>query len=276
MAKSTRDDTVYIAVADRLSFFYAEKGVLEVDGHAVVLRQGNRLVHLPVATACAVLVMPGTVVTHEAVKACAEEGTLLLWVGENGVRCYAAGNPGGANAGKILRQAKLRLDSRSRLLVAKAIFQRMFEEEAPQCRSVEQLRGMEGARVKALYHRLANEAEVEWSGRDGLSNPINQAISGANAALYGLVEACILALGYSPAIGFVHSGDPRSFVFDVSDCLKFRTVVPVAFDVIKASVEDVEGRVRRACRDLFGRINMSARIIDIIEDVLTHGETCGY
>ena len=254
----------------RVSFLYAEHGYLEVDGHAVVLRQEDTLTHFPVGGASAVLLMPGTVVTHAAVKACAEEDCLLIWVGENGVRCYSAGNPG-RSADNLLRQASLFLSPRSRLDVARRIFFEMFHEEAPERRDVDQLRGIEGGKVKALYAQIAKREGVEWQGRNNqnaLSDPLNLAISCANAALYGLVEAVIVALGYSPAIGFVHRSDPRSFVFDVADCCKFETVVPLSMRIAKESHDDIEGRTRRACRDLFGAEKMPDRLVGIAERLL--------
>jgi CRISPR-associated protein Cas1 len=146
----------------------------------------------------------------------------------------------------------------------------MFEEKAPTARSIEQLRGLEGGKVKVLYKEIASSCGVEWTGRDinsALSSTLNRAISGGNAALYGLVESVILALGYSPAIGFVHTGDPRSFVFDIADCLKFRTVVPAAMLLAKESDLDIEGRIRRRCRDLFMEEKMSQRIVTILDEV---------
>lgn len=263
-----------LPVNTRVSFLYAERGYLEVDGNAVVLRQGDMLTHLPVGNACAVIVTPGTVVTHAAVKACAEEGTLLIWTGEHGVRCYAAGNPGGACATNLLHQAALRLDEEQRLMVAKRIYGRMFDEKPPQARNVEQLRGLEGSKVKVLYKQISEANGLAWTGRTIFASqcdPVNNAISHANAALYGLTEAVILALGYSPAIGFIHSGDPRSFVFDVADCVKFKTVVPLAMQVARESESDIEGRTRRACRDLFQTQSMANLLVHVIKDLLKNG-----
>lgn len=256
----------------RVSFLYAEHGYLELDGHSVVLRQGDMLTHFPVGNACVVMIMPGTVVTHAAVKACAAEGTLLIWAGDGGVRCYSAGNPGGANAESLLRQASLRLNESSRLVVAKKIFKLMFGENAPAARSVDQLRGMEGVKVKALYKTIASDIGIEWRGRffDG-KDAVNNAISHANSALYGLTEAVILALGYSPAIGFVHSGDVRSFVFDVADCIKFSLVTPMAMMVAKEGDADIEGRTRRACRNLFVGKGVPGLLVSIVSELLADG-----
>ncbi len=91
----------------------------------------------------------------------------------------------------------------------------------------------------------------------------------------------MLAAGYAPAIGFLHSGKPQSFVYDIADILKFETVVPEAFRVAAAaqSGKAAEGRpmadpvaeVRRRCRDAFRRADVLARLIPLIEEVLAAG-----
>lgn len=264
-----------IAVSERVSILYAEYGVLELDGHSVVLRQGDQKIHFPVGAACVVCIEPGTVVTHAAVKACAESGSLLIWVGEAGVRCYSAGNPGGAVAQKLLRQASLHLDTSKRLRVARSIYRIMFGEEPPSGRSIDQLRGVEGAKVRELYRSIAAQYGVDWDGRDqrtALSDPLNRAISAANAALYGVAEAAILALGYSPAIGFVHSGNPRSFVFDVADTIKFTTMVPAAMEFYSTREKVTESAVRGLCRDIFRRDNVIMRLVDTVERLMEDGD----
>lgn len=267
----------YVPVSERISFLYAEYGYLELDGHAVVLRQEDRCTHFPVGTAAAVLIMPGTVVTHAAVRACSESGCLLIWVGENGVRCYSSGNPGRDSA-NLLRQAACHLNPGSCLRAARSIFNNMFNEQPPQGRSIEQLRGLEGIRVKMLYRQLAQDCGIEWIGRTAnaaSSDPVNMAISCANAALYGLTEAVVLALGYAPSIGFQHRGNPRSFVFDVADCLKFKTVVPMAMKIASESTESIEPRVRKACRDLFSRDRVASRLVEITEKIIRDGLSSG-
>lgn len=251
-----------------MSFLWAERGTVLVDGHAVVLATTDTVMPLPVAAAAALLLEPGTSITHAAVKACADSECLVLWVGEAGVRCYAAGNPG-RNAEALLRQAAAALDPAARLAVTREIFWRMFGERAPHGRSVEQIRGMEGARVRALYSAIAAREGVSWDGRNAkdADDPINRAISIANAALYGLVEAVVLALGFSPAIGFVHSGGSRSFVYDIADCVKFSTVTPLAMRVAKESADDIEGRTRRACRNLFRSMHLAEQIESVIEGI---------
>lgn len=94
-------------------------------------------------------------------------------------------------------------------------------------------------------------------------------------------EAAILAAGYAPAIGFLHTGKPQSFVYDVADLFKFETVVPEAFRVMAVVISgrsldgeritDPVAAVRRRCRDAFRRTNLLSRLIPAIEDVLAAG-----
>ena len=191
----------------------------------------------------------------------------------NGLRATVVHSPGASRAAALLRQAAIALDQPRRLAAARVLFRRMFNEDPPATRSVEQLRGMEGARVRQLYADISRREGVVWVGRDArtATDPVNRAISFANAALYGLVEAVVIALGYAPSIGITHTGDPRSFVFDIADCVKFQHVTPLAMRLAKESPEDIEGRARRACRDMFRETRMAECIVETIEDVLQHG-----
>jgi CRISPR-associated protein Cas1 len=258
-----------ICVADRISIVYVDRGELVRQGHVLVSATADGALTIPVGRTSVVMLGPGVSVSHAAVALCAAEGALLLWVGEMGVRLYAAGNPGGRSEA-LLRQARLAQADEARLLAAGRIFFHMFGEPAPKRRSIEQLRGIEGARVRAIYARLAEESGIEWVGRDttSVARPIDAALAGVNAALYGLCEAVILALGYSPALGFIHSGDARSFVFDVADMVKFQTVVPLAFRLAAERPASMEHRARTAARDLFFEQSLAAKLVDLVEDVL--------
>ena len=164
------------------------------------------------------------------------ESAVRSWVGEAGVRLYSAGQPGGARADRLLHQARLALDRDARLKVVRKMYDMRFGEPAPQRRSVDQLRGIEGARVKRLY-QVAQQHGVTWKRRKydpenwQAADLPNRCLSQATACLYGLAEAAILAAGYAPAVGFLHTGKPLSFVYDVADIYKFETVVPIAFRV---------------------------------------------
>ncbi len=263
-----RDALAYpMPIAERISFLYFERAFLERDGHSLVSIAGAQRIQIPVGRTSVLMLGPGVSASHAAISLCALEGASVMWVGEAGVRLYAAGNPRAAQDALLL-QARLRLDDESRLTVAKRIYRIMFEEDAPQRRSIDQMRGIEGSKVKRIYEELASKHNIQWEGRSqNMTDPLNAAISTATSALYGITEATILALGYSPAIGFIHSGDPRSFVFDVADTVKFKTVVPMAFELVAASKTQIEQRTRAACRDLFYQQQMPGRIVAILEEV---------
>jgi CRISPR-associated protein Cas1 len=274
-----------IPIRDRLSVVFVEKGEIDVvDGAFVVVdQQGFRvrpvLTHIPVGGVACIMLEPGTRVSHAATALAARVGTLLVWVGEAGVRLYSSGQPGGARADRLLYQARLALDESLRLKVVRKMYALRFGEEPPARRSVEQLRGIEGARVRRTYQLLAQKFGVNWKGRDydpekwDVSDLPNRCLSSATAALYGVTEAAVLAAGYAPAVGFIHTGKPLSFVYDIADIYKFETVVPVAFKIAAGNPGIPERAVRLACRDVFRQTKLLDRIIPDIEDILAAGET---
>jgi len=268
-----------LPLREREPFLHLSCGTLDVQDGAVVVNdaRGTRM-QVPVGAIACLMLEPGTTVTHEAVKICAQEDCLLIWAGEGGVRFYAAGSPGGARADKLLFQLGLAMDPQRRLRVVREMFRRRFGDDVPDRRSVDQLRGLEGARVRARYEEIARSHGLEWKGRRydpqawGKGDAVNRAISAANACLYGVTEAAILVAGYSPAVGFLHSGKPLSFVYDIADLYKFDLTVPLAIELAAKSSDDVESRVRRALRDLFKRQRVVARIIPDIEEILDCGD----
>lgn len=270
-----------IPLKDRAAIVFLEYGQVDVlDSAFVLVDKNGARVQIPVGGLACLMLEPGTRITHAAVTLAARVGCLLVWVGEAGVRLYAAGQPGGARADRLLHQAAAALEETPRLRVVRAMYAMRFGEEPPARRSVDQLRGIEGARVRAMYQQLARLHGVTWDARrydpdawDAADVP-NRCLSAATACLYGLSEAAILAAGYAPAIGFLHRGKPQSFVYDIADIFKFETVVPAAFTVAAkiqrggAHPSQAERLVRIACRDAFRRTNLLERIIPTIGELL--------
>lgn len=267
-----------IPMKDRVSVLFVEKGNLDVlDGAFVVVDKTGVRTHIPVGGVACLMLEPGTRVSHAAVTLASRVGCLLVWVGDGGVRLYASGQPGGARADRLLYQAKLALDDDARLKVVRKMYAMRFKEEPPERRSVQQLRGIEGVRVRKMYDLLAKQYKVEWKNRNydhtewGSGDVPNRCLSSATACLYGICEAAILAAGYAPAVGFIHTGKPQSFVYDIADIFKFETVVPVAFRVASKKGCNPERDVRIACRDAFRQSKILQRIIPTIEQVLAAG-----
>lgn len=267
-----------LPLKQRISILFVEKGQLDVlDGGFVVVDKTGVRTHIPVGGVACLMLEIGTRISHAAVRLAAQVGTLLVWIGEGGVRLYSAGQPGGARADRLLYQAALALDEESRLKVVREMYRRRFGAEPPQRRSVDQLRGIEGARVRQTYQLLAQRYGVKWQRRnydvvDWQAGDLpNRCLSAATSCLYGVSEAAVLAAGYAPAVGFIHTGKPLSFVYDVADIYKFDTVVPLAFSIAAKHPQTPEREVRLRCRDLFRRTHLLDHIIPDIEDILASG-----
>lgn len=273
-----------IPLRERAAMIFVEYAQLDVeDGCFVAIDAGGVRTVIPVGGVACLMLEPGTRVSHRAAALAAQAGTLLTWVGEGAVRLYSAGRPGGARADRLLWQARIALDDIARLRVVRKMYEIRFGEAAPQRRSVDQLRGIEGVRVRETYALLARKYGVDWRRRrydpgdwEAADLP-NRCLSAATACLHGLTEAAVLAAGYSPAIGFLHTGKPLSFVYDIADLWKTATVVPEAFRIAGRAARGkldmpAERAVRHACRDAFRQTRLLEKIIPRIEEVLSAGE----
>lgn len=273
-----------IPLKDRASLVFVERAQLDVqDGAFVAVNADGTRTHIPVGGLAGIMLEPGARISHAAVALAARVGTLITWVGEAGVRLYSAGQPGGARSDRLLWQASIALNPAARLRVVRKMYQMRFREPAPERRSIDQLRGIEGVRVRKAYELLAQSHGVTWKRRqydvaDWEAGDVpNRCLSAATACLHGLTEAAVLAAGYAPAIGFLHTGKPLSFVYDIADIWKLETVVPEAFRIAGQHARGKLGMapdraVRLACRDAFRRTGLLTKIIPGIEEVLAAGD----
>jgi len=265
-------------VQDRLSFVYLERCVVSRDASALTATDERGTVHIPAATLGALLLGPGTRVTHQAMVLMAESGATMVWVGEQGVRYYAHGRPLARSSRLLEAQANLVTRRDSRLAVARKMYGLRFPGEDVEHLTMQQLRGREGARVRRAYREEAQRTGVTWSGRDyrpddyAASDPINQALSAASTCLYGLTHAVIVSLGCSPGLGFIHTGHDRSFVYDIADLYRVEIALPVAFDAASQDIADIGGFVRRSMRDRIFETRLLERCVHDVTWLLTDGD----
>lgn len=252
-------------ITDRITFLYLEHAIVHRDSNAITVRDERGTIHVPAATVASVMLGPGTTISHQAMMLLADSGACTVWMGESGVRYYAHGRPLARTSRLLEAQAQLVTNQSSRLRVARAMYGMRFAGEDTAGLTMQQLRGREGARVRRLYREHANEYGVEWSSRkyrpddfDG-SDELNRALSMATSCLYGLVHAVVVALGCSPALGFIHTGHDRSFVYDIADLYKMELAVPVAFSVVARGSDDIPADTRRAMRDAMHAAKLLAR-----------------
>ena len=190
-----------VRAQDRLTFLYLEHCVVHRDANAITARDAKGVVHIPAATLGALLLGPGTNVSQQAMLLLAERGSTAVWVGEHGVRYYAHGRSLAHSSRLLEAQAALVSNQRSRLRVARQMYDMRFPDEDTSTLTMQQLRGREGARVRRLYRLHAQRTGISWDRRDydptdfAGGTPVNQALSAANTSLYGVVHAVIVALG---------------------------------------------------------------------------------
>lgn len=186
-------------IRDSLSFVYIEHARIDRSDQSVSVHDISGSVQVPCAALAAVLLGPGTSITHAAVKTLADAGCSIVWVGEGATRVYAQGMGETRSSRRLLRQAACHADRPRRAAVVLRMYQARFDEPvAPGC-TIEQIRGKEGVRVRTAYERLSKEFGVPWRGRRykrgewDTADALNQALSTAATCLYGVCHAAICA-----------------------------------------------------------------------------------
>lgn len=261
-------------IRDGWSHLYVEHCRVDRDNNAIVLHDERGRVPVPCATLSLLILGPGTSITHAAVSVLADNGCLVIWGGEQGVRFYAQGMGETRSATNLLHQAALWSDHRRHLEVVIRMYQARFDEDLEPSLTLRQIRGKEGIRVRETYARASREFGINWTGRSysrnswATADPINRALSAANSCLYGICHAAIVSAGYSPALGFIHTGKMLSFVYDVADLYKTEFSIPVAFQETAKGSAKLESRVRHACRELFTERRLLQRVIPDIQKIL--------
>lgn len=254
-----------IPVSCRISWAVLDHGKLKTKDHCLSLEQVDSRIEIPPSAFASLLIEPGVSVTHEAVKLCAENNTLLIWIGEGGTRIYSVGQFT-SNPKRLISQASLHLDNKRRIEAAKRLYGLMFEKSMPPSFTIEKLRGIEGARVKAWYEKTASDLGFVWTGKL-TAGDLQQTMAFATGCLYSVAEIAIHVLGYSPSIGIVHSGDAKSMVYDLADTLKFNGFLQqVMQEHVSMGMSDYAS-TRRFCRDYFRSHNTLQTAIDNMEHI---------
>lgn len=264
-------------VKDSLSFLYIEAARIVQDDTGICAqvesKRGIEKVEIPTASIACVLLGPGTSITQPAMATFARHGTTLTCVGMGVTRCYSSILPDSMKTTWLERQVRLWSNDADRLQVAYKMYEKRFkDEEVSEGTTLTELRGQEGRRMKALYRAYAEKTRTarfrrsynpeNWDDQD----PVNLAYSAANHCLYGVVHAVILALGCSPALGFVHTGKQHSFVYDMADLYKAEVTVPLAFSLHDS--DNPEAAVRRKLRDKFKLVKLIPTAVRDIQQLL--------
>lgn len=262
---------------DSLSFLYIEKAVVERKDSAVEFISEEGHVQVPAANLSTLMLGPGTRITYAAVAILAECGCSIIWTGSHGNRFYAQGMGETRKAYHLLRQAELVSHPEKRMEVVLRMYRKRFTEQLDPDLSLPQIRGFEGVRMREAYAYFSEYYGVKWEGRRydrnqwNMSDPINRALSSANALLNSICHAAIVSGGYSTALGFVHTGKQLSFVYDIADLYKTEITIPVAFEVTARYPGKPDGYIRTACREKFYETKLLSRILPDIDELLQVG-----
>lgn len=246
------------SIKDRLEYLYVEHAIIDQKDSSVEILRGSSSIPVPIASIACLILGPGVSITHAAIVAISDSGCLLVWSGERMRTMYATGLQENRNSRNILRQATYWADPDKHLLVVRRLYQKRFPDKDMTNLSIQQMQGAEGIRVKNIYVKYAKEYGVPWTERkynrddwEGQED-IQKALTIGNKLLYHVCHAAIMALGFSPVIGFIHTGIMRSFVYDIADLYKAEVVIPLAFWSISqgSKPEDMRDNVRGKMQEI--------------------------
>jgi CRISPR-associated protein Cas1 len=274
-------ETARVPHADRHGLMWLERGRLAVeDGNLVFTTAGfddleAGAYDIPYQQISNILLGPGGVVSHDALRILARRDTGLLAVGSKGVRLYAVSMPFGPDRAERARHhATLWADEETRIDVAREMYRIRLGGELPaHQRDLNSLRGIEGRRVKKVYQNLADQHGVEWNGRRyDRDNPesndtVNKAINHAVTALYASARIAVAVTGTVPELGFIHESSGHAFALDVADLFRSSVALPIAFRAAKKIERRPDRGIEGTTRRLAGR---TLRDDDIIPDMIDH------
>ncbi|MGB8930124.1 MAG: type I-E CRISPR-associated endonuclease Cas1e [Anaeromyxobacteraceae bacterium] len=284
-------DTARIPHSDRRGLLWLARGNLTVEDGTLRFRTagGGDLppgdYGIPFQMVTAIILEPGTTVSHDALRLLARHGTGLVAVGEDGVRFYASLPFGPDDSRLARRQAALWSDAAGgKTTLARRMYAWRFGEVLPD-EDLDTLRGIEGARVRELYRRLAEQHGVQWSGRKydranpEASDPANQAINHASSAVEAAAQIAVAVTGAIPQLGFIHEDSGNAFCLDVSDLFRESVTLPAAFAGVREWSTRKSDSLERIVRRKAGRVvrakDIVPAMIDRIKELLDGDDASG-
>lgn len=285
-------ETARVPQADRHGLLWLKRGRLAVeDGNLVFTTAGTEELEsgrydIPFQKISNILLGPGGVVSHDALRLLARQQTGLLAIGAGGVRLYAVSMPSGPDRNeRARRQARLWADEETRTEITRRMYaMRMGGDLPAHARDLDSLRGMEGQRMKRVYENLADQYDVEWSGRRYDRNnpesddPINKAINHAATAIYASARIAVAVTGAIPQLGFIHESSGHAFALDIADLHRASTTLPIAFAAVKQferSGQKLERVTRYHAGETLQDEKIIPKMIDQINDLLDPDEEDG-
>lgn len=135
-------------LADSMTYLHLEHAIIEQNDTAIVAIQKDGSVPVPIAAMTCLLLGPGTSITHAAIRAVCDNGCMAIWCGENGGRFYASGTGETRSAKNLLKQARACMDDTLHMAAVRRMYEIRFPKVKTEHLSLQQIRGMEGIRVR--------------------------------------------------------------------------------------------------------------------------------
>jgi CRISP-associated protein Cas1 len=232
---------------------------------------------IPFQLISCVILQPGCTVSHDALRLLARHGTGLVATGEDGVRMYASMPHGPDDSAVARAQVQLWMHAERRTYVARRMYALRLGEVLPHA-DITVLRGIEGARAKETYRRLADHYGIDWKGRrydradPETADLANQAINHAATAVEAAALVAVASVGAIPQLGFVHEDSGHSFALDIADLFRDTVTLPVAFGAVKAAIQrpgvPLERTTRKTAGKTFRERKLIPSMIDRIKELL--------
>jgi CRISPR-associated protein Cas1 len=220
-----------------MPYAYLEYGRLCVKNSTLQFINDREDVALPIGRINTLFCGPGTTITHSAIKLSTKFNSTIMWVGEDISKCYTVSACQNRSSENLLKQVFLY--ERKKGVLLKRYCEKRFGK-MPNLKNMteEKIRGYEGSKMKKIYYECALKFGIPYTGRHNsgewsTQNIYDKSISIINSFLYGICSGVINALGYSTALGILHSGNTLSLVFDIADLYKTEFSIPIAFEVAK-------------------------------------------
>lgn len=245
--------------------------VRSADDQLVFIRRKDAIeqhFNIPSLNTAVLLMGPGTSLTQQAARLCAEGNVLVGFCGGGMAPVYL----GAMNAytepsygrnwiamfdveARRLAMAKkfqfIRIDQvlkswkhLAQIEASPAIAAEAFQRGIRAATSVEQLLLAEAAFTKALYAMLAKNFGKEFTRRPRADSFANEMLDAGNYLAYGLAACCLWILGIPQSYPVMHGKTRRgALVFDVADLVKDACILPNAF--ISAALGESESAARK-------------------------------
>lgn len=118
-------------------------------------------------------------------------------------------------------------------------------------RTTQELLGIEGQRVHALYHYFSTNYQIDFKRDQDAHDGVNGLLTAGNYIAYGLAASSLHAIGVPFSMPLLHGKTRRgALVFDIADPIKDAIIVPVAFAMMNKNQDEFRREIKRLSNEL--------------------------